>query len=481
MKTPPIRYAIPLITIPQGATRTASFTLNVPRDERRSLALGWLTLGVVALVAAGAFSLVLVLARVPYLGAHLPFANTFHTALVVHVDLSVLVWFAAMAAMLWTLSGGRRGLAFGWSALALAGVGTAFMIAAPFMMGSAPIMANYIPVLNQPVFLYGLAVFGLAFAIVTVRVLAASLLVPPRRDGPDALRAGLDAAAIAALIALGAFAWSWLEVPAHLTGKAYYEMLFWGGGHVLQFTWTLMMLVAWLWLASLVGARMPISARMASLMFAIGIATVLIAPVIYLQWPVASIEHNRMFTWLMRFGGGLAILPIALAVTIGLLRAPPTRPDRRPLLAALLSSMTLFAAGGVIGFMIHGNDVRIPAHYHGAIVGVTLALMGLAYALLEPFGFARPPLRLATWQPILYGGGQLLHIIGLVWSGGYGVQRKVAGTDQVLRTTGEVLGMGLMGLGGLIAIVGGLLFIVAIVLALRRNPPRQGKDPSCAH
>jgi hypothetical protein len=28
-----------------------------------------------------------------------------------------------------------------------------------------------------------------------------------------------------------------------------------------------------------------------------------------------------------------------------------------------------------------------------------------------------------------------MHIIGLVWSGGYGVQRKVAGSEQVLRST----------------------------------------------
>ena len=40
-----------------------------------------------------------------------------------------------------------------------------------------------------------------------------------------------------------------------------------------------------------------------------------------------------------------------------------------------------------------------------------------------------------------------MHIVGLVWSGGYGVQRKVAGAEQVLRSTGEIAGMGLMGLG----------------------------------
>jgi len=117
--------------------------------------------------------------------------------------------------------------------------------------------------------------------------------------------------------------------------------------------------------------------------------------------------------------------------------------------------------------------VRIPAHYHGCIVGVTLALMGVVYRLLPTLGYQEPQGRLATWQPWLYGLGQLMHIVGLVWSGGYGVQRKVAGSEQVLRSSGEIAGMGLMGLGGLVAIVGGLLFIVVVVRACR--PPATAK------
>jgi hypothetical protein len=46
------------------------------------------------------------------------------------------------------------------------------------------------------------------------------------------------------------------------------------------------------------------------------------------------------------------------------------------------------------------------------------------------------------------------------------VQRKVAGAEQVLRSSGEIAGMGLMGLGGLIAIVGGLLFVVVVAQAM---------------
>jgi hypothetical protein len=203
------------------------------------------------------------------------------------------------------------------------------------------------------------------------------------------------------------------------------------------------------------------------LLFAVALASVFAVPVIYLAWPVASAEHNRLLTWLMRFGGGMAILPVGLAVIAGLVRAAPITPAGRPLRAALVASMLLFSVGGGIGFLIQGSDVRIPAHYHGAIVGVTLALMGLAYALLPQFGFALPRPRLAPWQAALYGGGQLLHIVGLVWSGGYGVQRKVAGAAQVLRSSAEVFGMGLMGAGGLIAIAGGLLFLLIMFQAMR--------------
>jgi hypothetical protein len=85
--------------------------------------------------------------------------------------------------------------------------------------------------------------------------------------------------------------------------------------------------------------------------------------------------------------------------------------------------------------------------------------------------------RLATWQPYVYGGGQLLHITGLVWSGGYGVQRKVAGSEQVLRTTQEIFGMGLMGIGGLIAIIGGILFVWVVLEAMLRNAGARDQGP----
>jgi len=171
-------------------------------------------------------------------------------------------------------------------------------------------------------------------------------------------------------------------------------------------------------------------------------------------------------------------VPFALAVAYALAIAPRPGPEARPLRAALAWSLVLFGAGGLIGLDIQGSNVKIPAHYHGSIVGVTLAFMGLAYRLLPQLGYAAPQGRLATLQPWIYGIGQLAHMLGLLWSGGYGVQRKVAGADQVLRSAEQIAAMGLMGLGGLAAVAGGILFIVVVIRAMMANPWTSSTSPS---
>ena len=100
-----------------------------------------------------------------------------------------------------------------------------------------------------------------------------------------------------------------------------------------------------------------------------------------------------------------------------------------------------------------------------AIVAITLAYMGITFHLLPRLGF-RQVGRTATWQPVIYASGQLMHVIGLVWSGGYGVQRKTAGTAQGLDNMERVVSMGIMGLGGLIAVIGGIMFLVIVFKAM---------------
>jgi hypothetical protein len=64
----------------------------------------------------------------------------------------------------------------------------------------------------------------------------------------------------------------------------------------------------------------------------------------------------------------------------------------------------------------------------------------------------------------------MMHIIGLAWSGGYGVQRKTAGAEQGLEGIEQIVGMGLMGMGGAVSIVGGVLFMLVMIFAIRDRP-----------
>lgn len=459
------RPAAPLLAADGGH----EYALDVGQSADGALARTWLGLGLFALVGSGVFSILLVLSRSPFVNQWLPVQSFFRVALVVHVDLSVLVWFVSVAGLLWTVAGSRRAAGVSWAALVMCGTGTAIMALAPFIGRGEPVMANYVPVLDGAMFLTGLLLFALGSGTLVLWSLWAGPRPGLGLSGAAALRFGLSAAAVAAAVALLAFGWSLALVPMDLDSKAYYEILFWGGGHALQFVWTLLMLVAWLWLASATGARVPMSPRLVLAMFGLALVGVFATPYAYLAHDIASVEHRQLHTWAMRLGGGLAILPIGLATVLALWRrATPLAPAARPLQAALVASIVLFAVGGVIGIFISGSNVKIPAHYHGSIVGVTLALMGLVYLLLPRLGYRTPTGRMARWQPTLYGAGQLMHIVGLVWSGGYGVQRKVAGVEQVLRSTPEIAGMALMGLGGAIAILGGLLFIVVVMKSMRR-------------
>jgi cytochrome c oxidase subunit I len=443
------------------------FALSMPSEDNRRLASGWLMLGVASLVGAGLFAILLVLARTPYIQDIFPWVDFFRSALVVHVDLSVLLWFLAFAGVLWSLDSSPRFVGVGWLALVLAAVGAAMIALSPFVAEGKPLMSNYVPVIQTTFFFSGLIVFAAGMVVLVMRSLVA---IPPAhlwRGGEGSIRIGLHAASISMLFALAAFAWSYIIVPTDSYSTIYYDLLFWGGGHVLQFTYTLLMLAGWLWLADACSAKNSLSPRVASVLLVLGLLPVFYVPFIYLSYNGMLVDYMEQFTRLMRVGGAFATVPIGLAVLYGIIAGKGTA-STGPQRSALFSSILLFALGGGISLMIKDSNTIITAHYHGTGGAVSLAFMGLAFHLLPRLGYREPDLKWATLMPYVYGTGQLLHILGLLWSGGYGVQRKVAGAEQELHGFAQTAGMGLMGLGGLIAVVGGIMFLVVVIKAMRR-------------
>jgi len=426
------------------------------------LARAWLWLGVLALIGSGVLAVLLVLSRTPGIQDVFPLKDLFRAALVVHVDLSVAVWFMAFAAVIWSAVGGAGCAGLGWLGFALAALGTALMSVSPFFPGAEPVLNNYIPVLKQPLFFAALWIFA---AGSTLTVLRALITIWPLGLRAEPLRLGAFLGAVAAALALLAFYWSAAAVP-WIDAVLYYEVLFWGGGHALQFQHSLLMIVAWLWIAAQLGQPWPLSPRALAVLFWLAAVPLLAVPAIYWLVPVGSLPHVELFAKLMIWGHPyMGPLVVLAALLLWRARGLPDEPAK----SAFVASFVLFLLGGVLGYMIHGVNVVIPAHYHGSTVGVTLAFMGLTYVLLPELGFARAEGRLAVWQPYVYGGGQLVHVLGLAWSGGYGVQRKVAGADQFLTTLPQKVGMGMMGLGGLIAVIGGLMFVVVCLQAMSRH------------
>jgi len=99
--------------------------------------------------------------------------------------------------------------------------------------------------------------------------------------------------------------------------------------------------------------------------------------------------------------------------------------------------------------------------------------MGLSYYILPLLNRDIPDTKMAKIQPYLYGIGQMLFILGMFWAGTHGVPRKTYGEAQKLDDFVKLAGMGIMGFGGLIAILGGATFVLNILIPLLKRTKNQ--------
>jgi hypothetical protein len=419
----------------------------------------WAGLAVLALMLSGLAPLLLIAGRAS-IYAEMEFVKAwFVPVLVVHVNLSVGLWFLAIAMMLWSYAISRPRLKkihkFANFSFFLAILCLAF---SPVFGGDA-FTSNYIPVQDNSLFFSGLLLAAFSMAVMIGCVFASC-------EKTTLYTYLIRCNAATAGVALLCFIFSILQHPSGYSGEAYYEVIFWGGGHLLQFVYVQLAMIAWLWIYDHLGApAMP--ARLIKTLFILLTITAAISPVIYLLVDINSYYHIKFFTWQMNVVTGT--VPALLLVLL-LARLPKLHWRRhKPAAIALIMSFALYLEGGLLGFLIEGSNVTIPAHYHGSTVGVTLALMGLLYLLLERWDYASlAHSRLALAQPILYGIGQIMHATGLAWAGSHNIARKTAGALSEADQAAEVA-LQVMRLGGLLAVLGGGLFIIVMLRAFFRH------------
>jgi cytochrome c oxidase subunit 1 len=436
---------------------------------------GWAGLAIFSLAIAGVFALLLAVSRIPGVEKiELWPLDFFNKGLVIHVVFSFIVWFLSVFGAILSIATVRLGGVSGLlekMLLVAAYASTTMLFAPSFMNRGEATLNNYIPAITDPLYYGGLVVLGGSLGLMALRLLVALSNSQGRWREPFCF--GALVAAFLYVLALAEFTITGISLSGENFSYEFNEALFWGGGHTLQYVNLALLFVALGTLLSLAtGGRSLVFGRSASMAYLLLAATATAgiyitlsyAPDHELYWALCTHLQYGMALPSLLFGFSLLMAIISFRDTNGHL------PWHQPAFLCLALSPFVFAVGGALGLFVDGADTRTPAHYHGVIAGINLSFMGLFYGLFLPLmGRELQPSRAVNAQVWMFGGGQLLASLGLFMAGGYGTPRKIAGGAQNLSDMGAIIGMYLNGIGALIAISGGVMFIWVIARAILRS------------
>lgn len=442
------------------------FQVAMGPPESKSELKGWCILALSSLGLAGVFALMLAISRVPNVQDIFPWPlQFFQKGLVIHVVFSFVVWFLSLLGGLLTIATYRlsdsapRALKMGKAAVWLAIVAFILLFIPGLMDRGEPSLNNYVPVIIDPLYYAGLIIFALSLLLQTLRF----LINLPAHDGPfDPVTQGVAVTSLLYLTALVCFA-----ISLHLRwdsplDAAFNEDVFWAGGHILQYVNTLLMVISWYVLGGVAISRPIINPRLFKAILGLFLISAPALLSLSLIYDPISVEGREAYTWAQYGMAPLTLLFVGGAVINILTHRNQTNffnwPD--PAFLSLFLSVIVFGIGGFLGLFVDGTDTRTPAHYHGVIGGVNIAFIGLFFCFLFPV--LQSKARSLTSVRVLlvaYALGQTFHSLGLFLAGGYGAPRKTAGDAQGMEALGAEIGLYMMGLGAVVAVVGGVMFI----------------------
>lgn len=430
----------------------------------------WLKLSLFSLMLSGLFSAVIVLARTPGLTALIDDPLFASKSLVLHVDLALVVWFYSFLAVLFmSLTNTRFNLQIAF-AMKVAMMGVFMMVASIFFKNADPILANYIPVLDHPLFIGGILCFGIGL-IVTFSSSPTSLESESKLSFyVDSARESIRYAGLLVLVAIIVIISSWFITPELTNRTIFFEVVMWGGGHILQFANVLGMLTVWFILLFKLTGEDVIKKSINRGLLLVLVIPAAASPLLLLNGTTSQLYYGG-YTQLMRwFIFPVVLVYIGIAIRTVWVARSKIR-IKSPLFHnlyfnGLFVSILLAVTGFVIGAMIRTSSTLIPAHYHASLGSVTVAYMVMVFILMKEYGYSLDGLKsskLVRWQPLLFGIGQTIFVIGFAYAGLQGMGRKLFGSDQSIHSIEAMVGLGLMSIGGLLAMSGGLLFIYIVV------------------
>ncbi|OGA24019.1 MAG: cytochrome C oxidase subunit I [Betaproteobacteria bacterium RIFCSPLOWO2_02_FULL_65_24] len=465
---------------------------------------------VVFLLVGGVLALLIALTR--WQAVHLVGADDFYMILTAHGLNMLAYWiiFFEIAVLYFcssTLLKSRLATPrLGWLAFALMLIGALTNNVAVFMGEATVMFTSYVPLPGHPAFYLGLILFAVG-ALIGCFIFLGTLVVAKSEktyEGsiPLVTFGALTACIIAIFtIAAGAI----ILIPTFLWSAGYikyidplmYRTIWWAFGHSSQQINVSAHVAVWYAIAAIVFGAKPMSERVSRGAFLLYILFLQLAsahhllsdPGLSTEWKVFNTSYAMYLAVLASMIHGLTVPgSIELAqrekgYTKGLFEWIRKAPWGNPVFSGMFISLVGFGfLGGISGVMmgteqlnmiIH-NTLYVPGHFHATVVvGTTLAFMAITYFLI-PTVFNREVINpgLAKWQPYLFGIGMSVFALALMGAGTLGVPRRhwditFAGASLPYEFPGAAyLMLALLGVSGVVAAIGGAIYIYITVGSL---------------
>ncbi|MCB1973919.1 MAG: cbb3-type cytochrome c oxidase subunit I, partial [Burkholderiaceae bacterium] len=372
-----------------------------------------------------------------------------------------------------------------------------------FQGGSSVMMTSYVPMMASSWFYLGLILFAVG-ALIACFVFFGTLVVAKREktyEGsvPLVTFGAITAAIIAVFtIASGAI----ILIPTYMMAiglisevdPLIYRTIWWAFGHSSQQINVAAHISIWYAVAAIAFGAKPMSERVSRGAFLLYILFLQLAsahhlladPGISTEWKVVNTSYFMYFAVLasmihaLSIPGAMEVAQRAKGYNKGLFEWLRKAPWGNPAFSGVFISLVGFGfLGGISGVMmgteqlnllIH-NTIYVPGHFHATVViGTTLTFMALTYFLI-PVLFRREMISpgLAKIQPYLFGFSMYFFCLVMMGAGTLGVSRRhwdmaFSGAALAYEWPGAAyLMMGLVGIGGIAAIVGGGIYIYVTV------------------
>ena len=466
--------------------------------------------GVLALLVGGIMALGVILTRWPAIKLLPP--DWFYLVLTAHGVDMLLVWiiFFEMAVLYFASSTLLRcRLAtpkIAWLGFWLMAIGAVIGNYAVLAGESSVMFTSYVPMQASPWFYLGLILFAVG-ALIGCFVFLGTLVVAKKErtyEGsiPLVTFGALTACIIAVFtiltgagILVPTLFWSMgliKEIDPQL-----YRMVWWGLGHSSQQINVSAHVSIWYLIAAVVFGAKPLSEKVSRFAFFLYILFLQLASAHHLlsdpgmsaEWKVLNTSYFMYFAVLASMIHGFTV-PGAIEAaqrkkgyTNGLFEWLRKAPWGNPIFSGMFLSLVNFGfLGGISGVvlgteqlnMLMHNTFYVPGHFHATVVsGTTLAFMAVTY-LLVPTLFKREMISpgLCKIQPYLFGLSMAVLTLVMMGAGTLGVSRRhwdmaFSGAPFQYEWPGAAhLMMSLTGIFGVLAIIGGALWIWLVVGSL---------------